>query len=79
MRKSMANGKEDGTGIKARAMAEGKCVNTIVCQELSTELLSTLEALTWTFPMRLAIEEATSMEMEDMMLVVKKSDPSFPS
>jgi hypothetical protein len=32
MRKSMANGKEDGTGIRARAMAEGKCVNTIVCQ-----------------------------------------------
>jgi hypothetical protein len=29
--------------------------------------------------MRLAIEEAMSMEIEDMMLVVKKSDPSFPS
>jgi hypothetical protein len=43
------------------------------------EVLRTLEALTWTFPMRLAIEEATSMEMADMMLVVKKSDPSFPS
>jgi hypothetical protein len=42
-------------------------------------VLSTLETLTWTFPMRLAIDEATSMEMEDMMLVVKKSDPSFPS
>ena len=27
--------------------------------------------------MRLAIEEATSMEMEDMMLVVKKSDPQL--
>jgi hypothetical protein len=38
-----------------------------------------MEVLTLTFPKRLAMEEATSIEMEDMMLVVKKSDPSFPS
>jgi hypothetical protein len=27
----------------------------------------------------LAIEEATSIEIEDIMLVVKKSDPNFPA
>ena len=35
--------------------------------------------LTLTFPKRLAIEEATSIEIADIILVVKKSDPNFPS
>jgi hypothetical protein len=37
------------------------------------------EVLTLTFPKRLAIEEATSIDIADIMLVVKKSDPNFPS
>lgn len=32
MRKSMAMGREVGTGIRARKMAEGRWVNTIVCK-----------------------------------------------
>jgi len=35
--------------------------------------------LTLTFPKRFAMEEATSIERADMMLVVKKSEPSLPS
>lgn len=30
-------------------------------------------------PMRLAIDEATSMDAAEMMLVVKKMEPSLPS
>ena len=32
-----------------------------------------------TFPKRLAMEEATSIEIADIILVVKKRDPNFPS
>lgn len=32
-----------------------------------------------TLPIRLAIEDATSIEAEEMMLVVKKIEPSLPS
>lgn len=31
------------------------------------------------FPKRFAIEDATSMEPAEMILVVKKREPSFPS
>lgn len=34
---------------------------------------------TLTLPMRLAMEDATSIEMEQMMLVVKKMEARFPS
>lgn len=32
-RKSMANGRDDGMGIMARQIAEGRWVKTIVCDE----------------------------------------------
>jgi hypothetical protein len=35
--------------------------------------------LALTFPKRFAMEEATSIERDDIMLVVKKRDPSLPS
>ena len=50
-------------GIKARKMAEGRWVKTMV----------------FTLPMRLAREEAMSMESAAMTLVVKKMLPSVPS
>ena len=49
-----------GNGIRARKMAEGRCVNTMV-------LMS---------PMRLESEDAARFEMEEMMFVVKKRVPS---
>jgi len=59
----VARGKEEGMGIKARKMAEGRCVKTIVL----------------IFPNLFAIEEATSIDAAAMMLVVKKREPSIPS
>lgn len=59
MTKNAASGKEDGMPISARAMAEGRCVKTMV----------------FTLPMRLAIEAATRTEAADIRLVVKKSEP----
>jgi len=48
MRNSIAKGREDGIGINARKIAEGRCVKTIVL----------------TLPKRLAIEDATSIDID---------------
>ena len=59
----MAQPSELGIGISARQMADGKWVKTIVLM----------------LPIRLAILAATSMEAAAMMLVLKNSDPNWPS
>jgi hypothetical protein len=38
-----------------------------------------MEVRTLIFPKRLAMDEATSIEAAEIMLVVKKSDPNLPS
>jgi hypothetical protein len=63
IRKVAARGSEEGIGMRARKMPEGRCVNTIV----------------FMFPKRLAIEDARSMETALMAPVTKKMVPSFPS
>lgn len=63
MKKTRARGKELGTGIKARKIEEGRCVNTIVL----------------TLPIRFAREDATSIERAETKLVVKKTFPSCSS
>lgn len=62
-RKVNASGRSEGTGISAKNIADGRCVKTIVR----------------TLPIRFAMEEAISIEPAEMMLVVKKIEPSFPS
>ena len=52
-----------GSGIKAKKIADGKCVNTIVLIR----------------PIRFEMEDATRFEMEDMMLLTKNRVPSCPS
>ena len=52
-----------GSGIRARNIAEGKCVKTMV----------------FISPIRLASEEAARFEMEEMIFVAKKRVPSWPS
>lgn len=42
-------------------------------------ILMGLNNLTLTLPMRLAIEDAASVDADEMMLVVKNMEPSFPS
>lgn len=37
------------------------------------------KGLTLTLPIRLAIDDATNMDAADIMLVVKKIEPSVPS
>lgn len=59
----MAKTTLDGRGMSARKIDDGRCVKTIV----------------FTLPIRLEIDEATSEEAEEMMLVVKKRVPSSPS
>lgn len=63
MRNIIANGKEFGTPMSARKMADGRCVKTIVLM----------------LPNRLAMLEATSMEPAAMMEVVKNREPRRPS
>lgn len=63
MRNVMDNHAWLGSGIRARKMAEGKCVKTMV-------LIS---------PIRLASEDAARFEMEEMMFVAKNRVPSWPS
>lgn len=59
----MAKGREEGTGIRARKMADGRCVKTMV----------------WTLPNRLAIEEARSIDIAEIIAVAKNKEPSLPS
>lgn len=69
-----------------RQIAEGRWVNTIVYELWEKENISTCfcslgseNSLTLTFPNRLAMEEATSIDAAETMLVVKKMEPSWPS
>jgi len=59
----MAIDTESGTGIRARKIADGRCVKTIV----------------WMLPIRFAMEEARSMEIAAMIAVVKNREPRTPS
>ena len=52
-----------GKGIKERKIAEGKCVKAIVL----------------TCPMRFAMDEATRLEIPEIIFVVKKRVPRSPS
>jgi hypothetical protein len=61
--KVIAKGREDGMPIMPRKIEEGRWVKTIV----------------FTLPMRFAIDDATSIDAADMMLVTKNSDPRAPS
>lgn len=63
MRKTIAQADESGTGMRANATDDGRWVNTIVL----------------TFPIRLASDEATSIDTDTMMEVKKKRVPSEPS
>ena len=63
MRNIIDSHAELGSGIRARKMAEGKCVKTMV-------LIS---------PIRLASEDAARFEMEEIIFVVKNRVPSWPS
>ncbi len=63
IRNVMARPTEDGKGMRARHTAEGRWVKTMVL----------------TRPMRLAMEEATRLEADEMRFVTKKSVPSLPS
>lgn len=63
MRNIMAKGREFGIPMSARNTAEGRCVKTMV----------------WILPIRLAMEEASSMDAAAMMEVVKKREPRRPS
>ena len=63
IRKRIARGRLEGNGTSARKMEEGRWVKTMV----------------WMLPMRLASEEARSMDTAAMQLVTKKMEPSFPS
>lgn len=63
MRNVIERGSEFGIGIRARRTEDGRWVKTIVL----------------TFPNLFAIEDAKSIDIEAIMLVTKKRDPSFPS
>jgi hypothetical protein len=63
IKKVKAAGRAEGTGMSARQMADGRWVKTMVL----------------TLPMRLAMEDATSMDAAEIRLVVKKIEPSSPS
>ncbi len=63
MRKVTASQALLGNGMRARKIAEGKCVKTMV-------LIN---------PILLAKEDAARFDMEDMIFVTKKSVPSWPS
>lgn len=54
---------ESGMGMRARKIADGRCVKTIV----------------WILPIRFAMEEARSMDIAAMIAVVKKREPRTPS
>lgn len=60
-RKSIANVEDDGTGMSASDIADGRCVKTIVS----------------TSPMRLAIDAATKVDNEAIMPAAKKRVPSL--
>ena len=63
IRNAIARMTFEGRGIRARQMADGRWVKTMVC----------------TNPMRFDREEATRFEAEVMILVTKKRVPSWPS
>lgn len=63
MRNATAREIELGIGIKARSIAPGRCAMTIV----------------FTFPRRLATEEAGSIDSAAMKLVAKKTVPNLLS
>ena len=62
-RKVIAKPTLPGSGTKARKIADGKCVKTIV----------------FTRPIRFAMDEATRLEIELAMFVVKNRLPRVPS
>lgn len=62
-RKVNASGRFEGKDMNARNSDEGRCVKTIVL----------------TFPKRLAMDVATSMENPAIIDVVKKMEPSSPA
>jgi hypothetical protein len=62
-RKKIAKGREAGTGIRERAIAEGRCVKTMVL----------------TRPIRREREAAMMEEKAERRPVVKKREPSSPS
>lgn len=75
-----ASGRDEGIGMRARNMAEGRWVNTIVLRGLSADVrYCVYKGLTLILPKRLAIEEARSIDTAAIIEVVKKIEPSFPS
>ena len=62
-REKIAQGGDVGTRIRARAIAEGRCVKTIV----------------FTRPIRLEREEAMTEEKAETSPVVKKREPTSPA
>ena len=63
MTKKIAHGRDAGTGMRERAIAEGRCVKTIVL----------------TRPIRLERDAATMEEAAERRPVVKKREPRAPS
>jgi hypothetical protein len=62
-RKKMAPDRDDGTGMRQRARADGRCVKTMVLIR----------------PIRLESETATRDETEERIPAAKKSVPKSPS
>lgn len=80
MRKSDDAQRYCGIGIMARAIAEGRCVKTIVYLVLGQCQIMRLGARhTLTLPIRLAREAATRDDNAAMMLVTANNVPSWPS
>lgn len=82
MRKVNAKGRAEGTGMRERATAEGRWVKTIVCYISIVQLIAIEKGrrhYTLTLPIRLAIEDATSVDAEQIMFVTKKMEPRLPS
>jgi len=65
--------------MRARKIADGRWVKTIVYALVSESIIGQGGEITLIFPNRFAIDDARSMEMEPMILVTKKMEPSFPS
>jgi hypothetical protein len=65
--------------MRARKIAEGRWVKTIVYAFVSKDIMGQAGEITLMFPNLFAIEDARSMEIEPMILVTKKMEPSFPS
>lgn len=63
MRKKREPAREDGTGMSARAIADGRCVKTMVRMR----------------PMRLERDDATSEEIAERIPITKKIVPREPS